>query len=113
MCGVLAAIGHAARLDDREFEYNPSPIAIFLWLSCASLLGVLLAVPLRRHFVVDEKLPYPDGMAAGETLIVLDPPRHLDKADAAWKHAQRRAPACCSPPSPSRPWCSPSPRART
>jgi uncharacterized oligopeptide transporter (OPT) family protein len=33
---------------------------------------VLLAVPMRRHFVVDEKLTYADGVAAGETLIVLD-----------------------------------------
>ena len=33
---------------------------------------MLLAVPMRQHFVVDEKLPYADGMAAGETLIVLD-----------------------------------------
>ena len=44
----------------------------FLWLSTAGLLGVLLAVPLRRHFIVDEKLPFADGIAAGETLIVLD-----------------------------------------
>jgi uncharacterized oligopeptide transporter (OPT) family protein len=47
----------------------------FLWLSFAGLLGVLLAVPLRRHFIVEEKLPYADGLAAAETLIVLDPPR--------------------------------------
>jgi putative OPT family oligopeptide transporter len=44
----------------------------FLWLSTAGILGVLLAVPLRRHFIVDEKLPFPDGIAAGETLILLD-----------------------------------------
>jgi uncharacterized oligopeptide transporter (OPT) family protein len=44
----------------------------FLWLTSAGVLGVLLAVPMRRHFIVDEKLPYADGLAAGETLIVLD-----------------------------------------
>jgi uncharacterized oligopeptide transporter (OPT) family protein len=47
----------------------------FLWLWFAGTLGVLLAVPLRRHFIVEEKLPYADGLAAAETLIVLDPPR--------------------------------------
>jgi uncharacterized oligopeptide transporter (OPT) family protein len=36
---------------------------------------VLIAVPLRRHFVVDEKLPYADGLATAETIAVMDPPR--------------------------------------
>ena len=31
-----------------------------------------MAVPLRKHFIEDEKLPFPDGVAAGETLIMLD-----------------------------------------
>ncbi len=47
----------------------------FLWLTAACTLGVLLAVPLRRHFVVDEKLPYVDGLSTAETITVLDPPR--------------------------------------
>lgn len=47
----------------------------FLWLTTACTLGVLLAVPLRRHFVVDEKLPYVDGLSTAETITVLDPPR--------------------------------------
>ena len=49
-----------------------TPLQSFTWLTTAGLLGVLLAVPMRQHFVVDEKLTYADGMAAGETLIVLD-----------------------------------------
>jgi uncharacterized oligopeptide transporter (OPT) family protein len=32
----------------------------------------LLAVPLRNHYVVEEKLTYADGVAAAETIIVLD-----------------------------------------
>ncbi len=51
-----------------------TPWMSFLWLTAAATLGTLLAVPLRRHFVVDEKLPYVDGMAAAETIVVLDPP---------------------------------------
>jgi uncharacterized oligopeptide transporter (OPT) family protein len=45
---------------------------IFSWLAASGLLGVLLAVPLRKHFIDEEDLPFPDGMAAGESLTVLD-----------------------------------------
>jgi uncharacterized oligopeptide transporter (OPT) family protein len=31
-----------------------------------------MAVPLRKHFIEDEQLRFPDGVAAGETLIMLD-----------------------------------------
>ena len=41
---------------------------------------MLLSVPMRRHFVVEEKLPYPDGVAAGETILVLDERGHGSKA---------------------------------
>ena len=47
----------------------------FLWLTTACTLGVLMAVPLRKHFIVDEKLPYVDGLSTAETITVLDPPR--------------------------------------
>ena len=36
------------------------------------LLGVLLAVPLRKHYIDQENLTFADGTAAGETLLVLD-----------------------------------------
>jgi uncharacterized oligopeptide transporter (OPT) family protein len=41
-------------------------------MTITGLLGVLLAVPFRQHFVVDEKLAYADGIAAAETLTLLD-----------------------------------------
>ena len=41
---------------------------IFLWLCSASLLGILLAVPMRRHYIDEENLTYADGLAAGETI---------------------------------------------
>src|SRR6476620_3972801 len=44
---------------------------IFFWLCSASLLGILLAVPMRRHYIDEENLTYADGMAAGETIKVL------------------------------------------
>jgi len=72
MCILLAAFDILRASKTVQFDLTLSPLQSFAWLTTAGLLGVLLAVPLRQHFIVDEKLPYPDGMAAGETLIVLD-----------------------------------------
>src|SRR5215469_10848233 len=91
MCGVLASFDMLRASKIVSFHLAPSPLQVFVWLTCASLLGVLLAVPMRRHFIVDEKLPFPDGTAAAETLIVLDPPRRLGKDDPEWKSARRAA----------------------
>src|SRR5436309_7272936 len=46
-------------------------LQIFCWLCGASLLGILLAVPMRRHYIDEENLTYADGLAAGETILVL------------------------------------------
>jgi len=91
MCGVLAAFDMLRADKIVPFQLAPTPIQVFIWLTCASLLGVLLAVPMRRHFIVDEQLPFPDGTAAAETLIVLDPPRGVGKDDAEWLGARRAA----------------------
>jgi uncharacterized oligopeptide transporter (OPT) family protein len=88
MCGVLAAFDMLRASKVVAFHINPTPLQTFIWLTTLSLLGVLLAAPMRRHFVVDEKLPFPDGMAAGETLIVLDPPRGPGKDEAQARHAR-------------------------
>ena len=39
------------------------------WMCVCSILGVLLAFPLKRRFINDEQLPFPEGRAAG---VVLD-----------------------------------------
>lgn len=91
MCIVLAAFDMLRESKLVTFTLNPSPMQTFIWLTVASLLGVLLAAPMRRHFVVDEKLPFPDGMAAAETLKVLDPPRGAAKGNLAWDQARRAA----------------------
>jgi putative OPT family oligopeptide transporter len=78
MCVLLGAfdmLAYNTRTSGHPFTMNLTPFTSFLWLTAAATLGVLMAVPLRRHFVVDEKLPYVDGMAAAETITVLDPPR--------------------------------------
>jgi uncharacterized oligopeptide transporter (OPT) family protein len=40
-----------------------------VWMSAISLLGVLFAFPLKRRFINDEQLPFPEGRAAG---VVMD-----------------------------------------
>src|SRR5439155_24116718 len=72
MCVLLADFDMLGASRTVSFHLTLSPWQSFAWLTTAGLLGVLIAVPMRQHFVVDEKLPYPDGLAAGETLIVLD-----------------------------------------
>jgi uncharacterized oligopeptide transporter (OPT) family protein len=74
MCGILATFDILRADKSAHFTINPTPLQTFLWLTTASLLGVVLSAPMRRHFIVDQKLPFPDGMAAAETLLVLDPP---------------------------------------
>ncbi len=72
LCTILAAFDMLTADPDVAIDLQLGKLEIFAWLTTAGVLGVLMAVPLRQHFVVDEKLPFPDGLAAGETLLVLD-----------------------------------------
>src|SRR6266851_3783307 len=78
MCVVLAAMDMLNARPELGFSIHLSALQIFGWLSVAGLIGVLLAVPLRRHYIDDEDLPFADGTAAGETMLVLD----LDRTQA-------------------------------
>jgi putative OPT family oligopeptide transporter len=69
---LLAAFDLLAAEKGSGFDVHLTTFQSFAWLSASGLLGVFLAIPLRKHFIVDEKLPFADGMAAGETLIMLD-----------------------------------------
>lgn len=53
----------------------------FWWIVALSLLGVLFAFPLKKRFINDEQLPFPEGRAAG---IVLDN-LHQDDGDGMFK----------------------------
>jgi uncharacterized oligopeptide transporter (OPT) family protein len=76
MCVLLGAFDILRHSRPDLFDMTLTPEKSFLWLTAACTLGVLLAVPLRRHFIVDEKLPFVDGLATAETIVVLDPPRN-------------------------------------
>ncbi len=45
------------------------PFHMIAWMVVCSIIGVLLAFPLKRRFINDEQLPFPEGRAAG---VVLD-----------------------------------------
>jgi len=72
LCWLLAAFDILAAEPGSGFDVSLTRLQTFIWLSVSGVLGVLLAVPLRKHFIEEENLPFPDGMAAGETLIMLD-----------------------------------------
>jgi uncharacterized oligopeptide transporter (OPT) family protein len=42
---------------------------MILWMCVVSVIGVLLAFPMKRRFINDEQLPFPEGRASG---VVLD-----------------------------------------
>jgi putative OPT family oligopeptide transporter len=72
MCVLLAAFDMLNMDPSLNFNFSISPFQSFIWLTTAGCLGVLMAVPMRKHFIIDEKLPFVDGMAVAETLTVLD-----------------------------------------
>ena len=41
---------------------------IMIWLGSVSVLGVFMAVPLKRQLINIDKLPFPTGLATAETL---------------------------------------------
>ena len=42
---------------------------VMVWISLLALLGVFFAFPLKKRFINDEQLPFPEGRAAG---VVMD-----------------------------------------
>jgi putative OPT family oligopeptide transporter len=72
LCWLLAAFDILSAEPGSRFQVHLSWAQTWIWLSASGLLGVFLAVPLRKHFIEDEQLRFADGVAAGETLIMLD-----------------------------------------
>lgn len=54
----------------------------WLWLVVLALLGVLFAFPLKRRFINDEQLPFPEGRAAA---VVMDALHSGDEKDGLLK----------------------------
>ncbi|MFW6067231.1 MAG: OPT family oligopeptide transporter [Myxococcota bacterium] len=62
--GLVAAVPALALLTGFDWTYG----ALVPWTLCVSLLGVGVALVLRRQMLVVEKLPFPSGFVTGETL---------------------------------------------
>jgi len=43
-------------------------LPLTVWVFCVAVLGVLLAIPMKRQMINQEQLPFPSGIAAAETL---------------------------------------------
>lgn len=45
-----------------------TPVELGLWIGAVSLLGVFMAIPLKRQLINIDRLPFPTGIATAETL---------------------------------------------
>ncbi len=45
-----------------------TPMIVAIFTLCTGLMGVFLAIPMKRQMINHEKLPFPSGIAAAETL---------------------------------------------
>jgi uncharacterized oligopeptide transporter (OPT) family protein len=71
---------------------------IFLWNVVTSVLGVLVAFPMKRRFVNDEQQPFPEGRACAVVLDSLYPDAPAGgTANLEAAPANRRAPAEVDP----------------
>jgi uncharacterized oligopeptide transporter (OPT) family protein len=72
MCVLLAAFDMLNSNPKAGVHVHLTFWQVFAWLVVAGGMGVLMAVPMRRHFIDEEQLTYADGVAAAETISVLD-----------------------------------------
>lgn len=62
--GLVAPIPAYTILTGEKLSY---PVLV-VWTAAASLLGVVVAVGLRRQLIVVDRLPFPSGVASAETI---------------------------------------------
>ncbi len=48
---------------------RPSAWGLFFWFAIIAAMGVFAAIPIKRQLINREKLPFPTGTAAAETLL--------------------------------------------
>ncbi|XXY12774.1 OPT family oligopeptide transporter [Sorangium sp. So ce216] len=53
-----------------------------IWMFVLAILGVLFAFPMKKRFINDEQLPFPEGMAAG---VVMDALHESDEKEGLFK----------------------------
>jgi uncharacterized oligopeptide transporter (OPT) family protein len=63
--GLVSAIPALTLTTGRLLEWWE----IGLWLAALSMLGVFMAIPLKRQLINIDQLPFPSGIATAETLV--------------------------------------------
>jgi uncharacterized oligopeptide transporter (OPT) family protein len=72
MCVVAAAFGYLNLNETVKVHVTITPWEMFTWLTCSGTIGVLFIVLFRRYFLDDPQMVFADGVAAAETINVLD-----------------------------------------
>lgn len=72
MCVVAAAFGYLDRNDTVVMHLRIGPWPMFAWLTCSGMIGVVFTVLFRMYFLNDSKMVFASGVAAAETIEVLD-----------------------------------------
>lgn len=72
MCVVAAAFGYLDKNETVDVHMQISPWQMFTWLTCSGMIGVVFTVLFRRHFLDDSKMIFADGVAAAQTIQVID-----------------------------------------
>ncbi len=62
--GLVAPIPALAMLTGQTLDWLP----LALWVFSVCLVGIVVAVPVRRQMIVVDRLPFPSGLANGEML---------------------------------------------
>jgi uncharacterized oligopeptide transporter (OPT) family protein len=74
MCVVAAAFGYLAMNESvpAEAQVHIGPWQMFFWLTCSGAIGVFFSALFRKYFIEDPQMIFADGVAAAETINVLD-----------------------------------------
>lgn len=72
MCVVLAAFGYLDANPMAHTHLRPGGFSLWMWLSLASLIGIVIAALLRTRFLSDPTMRFVDGQVAATTIKTLD-----------------------------------------
>lgn len=65
---MLAVIPEGQKAEDLKTWLVMNPWVVVVFTMCTGLMGVFLAIPLKRQMINHEQLRFPSGIAAAETL---------------------------------------------
>jgi OPT family oligopeptide transporter len=72
MCVVAAAFGFLDQNEVANVHVHIGSWEMFTWLTCSGMIGVVFTALFRKHFLDDPRMIFADGVAAAETVLVLD-----------------------------------------